>query len=195
MGKRPFKLILIISFCLFSCCGYAKDLELVLYRSFLQKLMNGVFPVRIEKSYKPQVSLGQIGNLLAFDYTLSLRDPVLVIHGKYIQVNADIDLLSPLGKHTFPGRCRFVPVFNKSKNLIEFKVTEGTVRVKIDTDSVVLDLGTVDISPFISNIKLPLEYGKITVSGRQLRPQCEDVGFRLYKDRVVVTGDIEIAGR
>lgn len=185
-------MILIAGFFWPALGGETKDLEMVLYRSFLQKLMSEIFPVRLTKTYKSHLPLGQISNLLNFDYTLTLRDPVLVIYPQYIQVNAAVDFLSPLGEQTFPGHCRFVPIFNKEKNRIEFKVTEGTVRVMVKTEKIVLDIGNVDISPFIANIKLPLEYGDITVSGRRLRPLCQDVGFKLAKDKIVVTGDIEI---
>lgn len=155
-----------------------KDIELVLYKDFLEKLINKIFPINLT------------GEKISPVYKVYLNNPVLSIQPRYIQVDSVVNLSSVFGSQTFPSRCKLVPVYN-SKN-IELKVIEGIVDLKIDSNGEVINLGTIDLAQYISNIKIPLEINNISIKDKTVKSQCRNVTFQLLKDRVVVNSEIVI---
>lgn len=193
--KKIFVLLFLCFCCVLNTYSYAgdKDVELVLYSSFLQKLVATVFPITFTKEFKPDLPIKELEEQLSFNYKISIAKPVLYIYSHHIQIDATVETISPLGVHTFPGRCRFVPQYNKSNKQVEFKVLSGVIHVKLRTKGAVIDLGEVDISPFIKKIKIPLNFGSFKVGKKTLQSQCRDVIFKFYRDKVVVESKVEIS--
>lgn len=184
------KIILIIIISILFCQQtFSKNLEIILYKDFLQKLMDKVFPINLSESRVPDFQKSN-SNLLG--YKLDINNPVLSIKPKYIQVDASVNFSSILGNQIFPARCRFVPIFNQAKNNIEFKVIEGKVNLEFNSNGEIINLGVVDLSPYISNIKIPLEIDNISIKDKTIRPRCSNVVFELLKDRVIVGGEMVV---
>ena len=192
MKKLTFICIVILSFLILGWNVQAKDIELILYKHFLQNVMEKVFPVRLTKNFSLGIPLEGIGEQLSFNYKIAIRDPKLTIFDKYIKVDATVDCMTDFGKQTFPGVCKFIPVFDDVSNRIKLKVIEGNIKVKINLPSTIIDIGKLDISQSISNITIPLEYGKVHISGKSLKPRCSNVSIKLYQDKIVVEGDIQM---
>lgn len=161
--------LLVISFILFSQTIFSKDIELILYKDFLQRLINKVYPINLSGTSSP-------------GYRIDIDSPVLSIQPKYIQVDSVVSITSVFGNQTFPAKCKLIPIY--ANNNIELKVIEG--RVDLD----IINLGTLELAQFISNIKIPLEINNFKVKDKTIKSQCRDVTFQLFKDRIVVTSEI-----
>lgn len=164
---------IIIFFLLISQSVYSKDIELVLYKDFLQKLVNKVFPINLSGTSSP-------------GYRIDINNPVLSIQPKYIQLDSTVSLVSVLGNQTFPTRCKLIPIYNPANNNIELKVIEGRV------DLAAFNLGTIELAQYISNIKIPLEINNFDVKDKTIKSRCKNVSFQLLKDRLIVNSEVLI---
>jgi hypothetical protein len=167
----------------------AKDLEIVLYKDFLQKLMNKVFPIDLSES---NTSGFAASVNIPLGYKLEAENPVLTIQKKYIQVDADVNFSSFLGNQTFPARCKFVPVFDPAKNKILFKVIEGKVNLELSASGKTIDLGKVDLSSYISSIQIPLEINTINIKGKTVKLKCKNAVFQLCQDKIILNGEMYV---
>lgn len=163
------KLLLFILLILLSQTGFPKDIELILSKDFLQKLMDKVFPINLAGA----VSSG---------YTIDLNNPVLSIQPKYIQLDSTVTISSVFGNQAFSTRCKLIPIY--VNNNVELKVVEG----KVDLQE--LNLGTIELAQYISNIKIPLEINNFKVKDKTIRSQCKNVTFQLLKDKVVIASEV-----
>lgn len=172
--------------------SYADNVELVLHKDFIQNLMNSVFPLTFKETYTPNIQLSHGSDVLSFDYSIIINDPVISIKPDYIQLDATVDWVSLLGKQSSKGKFKFVPVFNKDSKHIEFRVIEGKFDLKVNLGGNVIDLGEIDISKEISDIKIPLEYNNIKISEKNISVSCENVTFKLLDDRIIVNSEVKI---
>lgn len=179
-------------FVLFSSQAFSKNLELILYSDFLQKLISKVFPINLSEGSVPGF---QKGSSKLIGYRLDINNPILSIQSKYIQVDASVNFSSFFGNQTFPARCKFIPVFNQENDNIEFKVIKGRVNLEFDSNGEVIKLGELDLSPYISGIKIPLEFNRISIKDKTIKPRCSNVVFQLLKDRIIVSSDMVIEPR
>lgn len=163
------KLLLIILFTFLTQIGFSKDIELIFYKDFLQKLINRVFPINLSGTSSP-------------GYRIDIDNPVLSIQPKHIQIDSVVNITSVFGNQTFPTRCKLIPVY--VNNSVELKVIEGKV------DLAVINLGTLELAQYISNIKIPLEINNFSVRDKTIRPKCRNVTFQLLKDRVIVNSEV-----
>lgn len=156
--------------------GFSKDIELILYKGFLQRLVNKIFPVNLT------------GENVSTVYKVYLNKPVLSIQPKYIQIDSTVNISSVFGHQMFPSRCKLVPIYNSKE--IELKVIEGKVDLRFTASGKVVDLGTIDLSQYISNIKIPLDIDSFNVRNKTIKSQCRNVRFQLLKDKVIVHSEV-----
>lgn len=167
------KCLIVVFFLLISQSIYPKDIELILYKDFLQKLVNKIFPINLSGSYSS-------------GYKIDINNPVLSIQPKHIQLDSTVSLISVFGNQTFPTRCKLIPIYNPVNNNIELKVIEGKV------DLAAFNLGIIELAQYISNIKIPLEINNFDVKDKTIRPKCRNVTFQLLKDRLIVNSEVLI---
>lgn len=174
---------------LFSQYIFAKDIEFILYKGFLQKLMDKIFPINISEGYIPGLQINESNPL---GYKIDIHSPILSIQPKYIQVDAKVNLSSIFGNQTFPATCKFFPIYDSLKNNIEFKATEGKVNLNSNSNGMQINLGVIDFVQYISTIKIPLEINNINHKNKTIKPQCKNVKFQLLKDRVIITSEVVV---
>lgn len=161
----------------------AKDIEFTLYKDFLQKLIDKIFPISLIEG-----DMGE-GGASPFSYKVEIHNPVLYIYSNYIQVDAETSLSSAFGDKKFSTKCRLIPVFNQKSNNIELKVIEGKIDLLFNKN---INLGTLDLAPYLSGIKIPLKTEDIKVKNKKIKSRFKNVVFQLFKDKVVVNSEIEV---
>lgn len=190
MGLRPIpQLIIFFIITIFINQIFAKDIEFILYKGFLQKLMDKIFPINISEGYIPGLQINESNPL---SYKIDIHSPILSIQPRYIQVDAKVNLSSIFGNQTFPATCKFVPIYDSSKNNIEFKATEGKVNLNSNSNGIQINLGVIDFVQYISTIKIPLEINNINHKNKTIKTRCKDVKFQLLKDRVIITSEVVV---
>lgn len=176
---KKMKKILFISILLifFTKEAFSRDVEFVLYKEFLQKLMDKIFPIDLTGQSMPV-------------YKIDIDSPVLSIYPKYIQLDSVVNLSSIFGNQTFPSKCKLVPVYNQVNNNIELKVIEGRVNLEFNSNGQLINLGVVDLSQYISNIEIPLKINNFNVKNKTVKTKCKNVVFELLGDRIIVNSDV-----
>lgn len=185
----------ILFFVLCNCMvqyALAGDLQLVLHRTFLQKIMDKRFPIQVSEAYSDTWQIPNIGKSVSLGYKVDVSKPVLSIQPQYIQIDAVTNLNSVFGNRSFPTRCKFIPVYNSVSNSIEFKVVEGKIDLEFKSGGADINLGSVDLSQYLTEIKIPLQMNSFTIKEKNIKPRCENVTFKLLNDKIIVDGDIEI---
>lgn len=183
---------LFILFVSFSSAVYAKDLELVLHKTLLQKLVDKMFPMKLSESYSPSLQIPGMDGALSLEYKVDIYKPLLSIYANYIQLDATSSMISVLGNKKFPVRCKMIPVYNPEDNNVELKIIEGRLDLDIDSKGSSISLGSIDFSHRISNIKIPLQMNNIVVQNKNIKPCFKNVTFQLLKDKVIMTSEVLI---
>jgi len=171
---------------------YSKDFELVFHKSFLQKIVEKIFPLTLKESYAPGLKIPNMDGSLSLGYKVDIEKPVLTIFKNCIMLEATSKIVSDFGNNSFPVRCKMVPAYNSKSNCIEFKTQEGTADMYLGTGNSYMSLGSIDISQYISNIKIPLKIENVLINDKYIKPQFKNVVFQFYKDKIVMDSDIKL---
>lgn len=192
MRGKFFCLIICLFFLLvfFSNAVCAKDLELVLHKTFLQKLVDKVFPMKFSESYSPSLQIPNMEGALSLEYKVDIYKPVLSMYANYIQLDATSSMVSFFGNKKFPVRCKMIPIYNSADNNVELKVIEGRLDLDIDSNGSSINLGSIDFSHRISNIRIPLQMNNIVVQNKTIKPRFNNVTFQFFKDKIIMNSEV-----
>jgi hypothetical protein len=177
---------------LFSIPLYAKDLELIFHKKLLQNIVDKIFPLHISKSYESNIKISSMGGDISLGFKVDIYNPLISIKTNSIQMDASSKVSSFLGENTFPVKFKMAPVYNEKNNNIELKIIEGSINAENESVNNTLGLGSLDLSKYFTNIKVPLKLNNIEVQNKILKPKCKNIEFQYFKDKITMSGDVII---